>query len=126
MQKVYYKDIDLSKRDYKIIDNKIKYNPLNIYITKKDALEMLDDKYNFYKDIINEYKKNYLYLIFRDDYNKYKEKVELIKTTIRAVKTGQYDGFKIDVSLENKWKKYFLCLFSIDGYIPHIDTLEIV
>lgn len=136
MEKVYYKDIDLSKRDYEIIDNKKKYLPLNIYIYQKDALEMLEDMYKFYSKAIHDlhlmYKNNKEMLSTDNDYISYGSKKDDILRLKSSLKVGSYENYiiKFDKKYNEKPNKddytEILYYLSIDGYVPHIDTLEII
>lgn len=136
MEKVYYKDIDLSKRDCEIINNKKKYLPLNVYIYENDALEMLDNMYKFYLKAINDlhlmYKNNKGMLNTNNDYISYCAKKYDISRLKSRLKLGSYKNYiiKFDKKYDERPNKddytEILYYLSIDGYIPHIDTLEII
>lgn len=136
MEKVYYKDIDLSKRDYEIIDNKKKYLPLNIYIYKKDVLKMLDDMYKFYSKAIHDlhlmYKNNKGMISTDSDYISYSSKKYDISRLKSSLESGLYKNYIIEFDKKYNEKPNkddyteILYYLSIDGYIPHIDTLEII
>ena len=132
--KIYYKDIELSKRDYSIINNKKIYKPLYIYIYQKDVLEMLNDMYKFYSkrrhEIYNLFKGNKAVL------EKDKEFIQICdreNDVSRLKNKVQYSSYKNFIIKFNKDKRpnrkdftEILYYLSIDGYIPHIDILEII
>ena len=127
MDKLYYKDIDLSKRDYEIIDNKIKYLPLNIFIYKKDAIDMLSKEYKYYKEIL----KNKWTYKTKKDYEIFSSKSYNILRLKNILKRGLiYKDYIIRFNKNERPNKNnhseILFYLSIDGYIPHIDTLEII
>ncbi len=136
MKKIYYKDIDLSKRDYEVINNKKKYLPLSIFIYENDALEMLDSMYKFYSKARHElhllYKNNKRALPKDKEYINYSSKISDISRLKSSLKNGSYKNYIIEFN-----EKYddrpnkddyteILYYLSIDGYIPHIDTLEVI
>ena len=136
MKKIYYKDIVLSLRDYRIIDNKKKYIPLHVYIYKDDVVEMLDEMYKFYSKARHElhllYKNDKESLIKDKDYISYGSK----KIDISRLKFNLKNGYRINkiIEFDKKWDERpsrdnyteILYYLSIDGYIPHIDKLEII
>ena len=136
MTKIYYKEIELSKREYKVINNKKKYIPLNIFIYEKDVLVMLDDMYKFYSKARREmqllYKNNKEALITDKDYINYGFKKYDILRLKSSLKNGSYKKRIIEVNKKYNEKPSkdgytrILYYLSIDGYIPHIDTLEII
>ena len=136
MKKIYYKDIELLKRDYNIIDNKKKYVPLNVFIYENDIIEMLDDMYKFYS-----LRRHELFLLYKGDktlLNMDKEYRQICdhKLAISRIKSwikfGTYKNMII--KFDKKWDERpnkddytkILYYLSIDGYIPHIDILEII
>ena len=136
MKKIYYKDIDLSKRDYEVINNKKKYLPLNVFIYENDAIKMLDDLYKFYSKALHDlhlmYKNNKGMLNTNNDYISYGSKKSDILSLKSSLKRGSYKNYIIEFD-----KKYneqpnrddfteILYYLSLDGYVPHIDTLEII
>ena len=136
MTKVYYKDVDLLKREYKVINNKKKYIPLNIFIYEKDVLVMLDDMYKFYSKASHEmqllYKKNKEALNKDNDYINYGLKKYDILRLKSSLKNGSYKNYIIEVNKKYNEKPSkdgytrILYYLSIDGFIPHIDKLEII
>jgi hypothetical protein len=132
--KIYYKDIELSKRDYNIINNKKIYKPLYIYIYQKDVIAMLDDMYKFYSK-----RRHEIYNLFKGDKKALEKDKEFIqicdhKNAVSTIKSwinfGTYKNFIIKFDKDERPSRddYTEILFylSIDGYIPHIDTLEII
>ena len=136
MTKVYYKDVDLLKREYKVINNKKKYIPLNIFIYEKDVRVMLDDMYKFYSKARREmqllYKNNKEALITDKDYINYGLKKYDILRLKSSLKNGSYKNYIIEINKKYNEKpsknNYTRILYylSVDGFIPHIDTLEII
>ena len=135
MDKIYYKDVDLLKREYKVINNKKIYIPLNIFIYEKNVRAMLDDMYKFYSKARREmqllYKKNKEALNNDNDYINYGLKKYDILRLKSSLKNGSYKNYIIEVPKKYNEKPSkddytrILYYLSIDGYIPHIDTLEI-
>ena len=134
IDKIYYKDVELSKRDYNIINNKKIYKPLYIYIYQKDILEMLEDMYKFYSK-----RRHEIYTLFNGNkkvLSKDKEYIQICehKSDVSRIKSwvkfGTYKDkiIKFDKDERPSREDYTEILFylSIDGYIPHIDTLEII
>ena len=136
MAKVYYKEIDLLKREYKIINNKKKYIPLNIFIYEKDVLIMLDDMYKFYLKARYE-----LHLLYKNNKEALKTdkaninyclKISDISRLKSSLKNGAYKNYviKFDIRYNEVPNREdfteILYYLNIDGYIPHIDTLEII
>lgn len=132
MEKIYYKDIDLSKRDYEIIDNKIKYIPLNVFIYEKDVIKMLDDMYKFYSKARHElhllYKNNKEALKTDKENINYCLKISDISRLKSSLKNGSYKNNIIKFDERPNKEDYIEILYylNIVGYIPHIDTLEIM
>ena len=136
MKKIYYKDIELSKREFNIIDNKKKYVPLHVFIYKFDVVEMLDAMYKFYSirrhEIYLLYKGNKIALSVDKEFravSDHKINISRIKSWINF---GTYKNFIIE--FEKKYDERpnrddyteILYYLSINGYIPHIDRLEII
>ena len=132
--KIYYKDIDLSKRDFEIINSKKVYKPLHVFIYEKDILDMLNDMYKFYSK-----RRHELYVLYKGnktELDKDKEYIQICEhkmTTSRLKSTvnfGSYKNFiiKFDKGARPSREDFTEILFylSIDGYIPHLDTLEII
>ena len=134
IDKIYYKNVELSKRDYSIINNKKVYKPLYIYIYQKDVLEMLDDMYKFYSKRRHEiyilYKGNIEILNKNKEYIQICERKQVISRIKSWVKFGTYKNFIIKFGKDKRPNKKdyteILYYLSVDGYIPHIDTLEII
>ena len=136
MIKVYYKEIDLLKREYKIINNKKKFIPLNVLIYEKDVRVMLDDMYKFYSKARHElqllYKNNKEAWTKDKDYISYGSKKYDILRLKSSLKNGSYKNYIIEVTKKYNEKPSkddytrILYYLSIDGYVPHIDTLEII
>ena len=134
IDKIHYKDIDLSKRDFEIINSKKVYKPLHVFIYEKDILDMLNDMYKFYSK-----RRHDLYLLHKGnktELDKDKEYIQICEhkmTTSRLKSTvnfGSYKNFiiKFDKGARPSREDFTEILFylSIDGYIPHRDTLEII
>ena len=134
IDKIYYKDIDLSKRDFEIIDNKKVYKPLYIYINEKDVLDMLNDMYKFYSkrrsELYKLHKGNKIALNRDNEYLQICEHKSDVSRLKSEVKFGSYKNFiiKFDKDERPSREDYSEILYylSIDGYIPHRDTLEII
>lgn len=134
IDKIYYKDVELSKRDYNIINNKKIYKPLYIYIYQKDVLGMLDDMYKFYSkrrhEIYNLYNENGILLNKDTEFNQICEHKDAVGRIKSGVKFGTYKDkiIKFDKNKRPNRKNYTEILYylTIDGYIPHIDILEII
>ena len=136
MKRIYYKEIELSKREYEVINNKKKYIPLNIFIYEKNVRAMLDDMYKFYSKARREmqllYKNNKEALTIDKDYISYESKKYDILRLKSSLKNGSYKKRIIEVNKKYNEKPSkddytrILYYLSIDGYIPHIDTLEII
>lgn len=131
LEKIYYKDIDLSKRDFEIIDNKKIYKPLYIYIYEKDILNMLDDMYKFYSK-----RRHELYTLYNGNKSASDNEINLICEHISdvsrlksSVRFGSYKNHIIKFEKDERPSRedYTEILFyiSVDGYIPHCDILEI-
>lgn len=134
IDKIYYKDINLSKRDYNIINNKKVYKPLYIYIYQKDVLEMLNDMYKFYSK-----RRHELYIVHNGnkssldkdkEYLQICEKKEATSRLKSWINFGTYKNFIIKFDKDERPDKEdyteILYYLSVDGYLPHRDTLEIV
>ena len=134
MDKIYYKDINLSKRDFEIINSKKVYKPFHIFIYEKDILDMLNDMYKFYSKRSHE-----LYILYKGNktaLDRDKEYIQIcdhkmdVSTLISYVKFGNYKNhiIKFDKDERPSRNNFTEILFylSIDGYIPHRDTLEII
>lgn len=134
IDKIYYKDVELSKRDFNIINNKKIYKPLYIYIYQKDVIAMLDDMYKFYSK-----RRHEIYTLFNGNKKVLSKDKEFEKVTIDGqivsmikswVKFGTYKDkiIKFDKDERPNREDYTEILYylTIDGYIPHIDTLEII
>ena len=100
MKRVYYKEIELSKREYKVINNKKIYIPLHIFIYEKDVRVMLDDMYKFYSKARHEmqllYKKNKEALNRDNDYINYGLKKYDILRLKSSLKNGSYKNYIIE------------------------------
>ena len=134
IDKIYYKDVELSKRDYNIINNKKVYKPLYIYIYQKDVLEMLDDMYKFYSkrrhEIYTLFNGNKKVLSKDKEFNQICERKDAVGRIKSGVKFGTYKNkiIKFDKDERPNREDYTEILYylTIDGYIPHIDILEII
>lgn len=134
IDKIYYKDVELSKRDFEIINNKKVYKPLYICIYEKDVLEMLENMDTFYRKRRHEiyvlYKGNKKVLEKDKEFNKVSDEIQIISMIKSWVKFGTYKNFiiKFDKNKRPNRKGYTEILYylTIDGYIPHIDILEII
>ena len=134
IDKIYYKDVELSKREYNIINNKKVYKPLYICIYEKDVLEMLEDMNKFYRKRRHEiyvlYKGNKKVLEKDKEFNKVSDEIQIISMIKSWVKFGIYKNFiiKFDKDERPNREDYTEILYylTIDGYIPHIDVLEII
>ena len=134
IDKIYYKDVELSKREYNIINNKKVYKPLYICIYEKDVLEMLEDMNKFYRKRRHEiyvlYKGNKKVLEKDKEYLQICEKKEATSRLKSGVKFGTYKNkiIKFDKDERPNREDYTEILYylTIDGYLPHIDILEII
>ena len=134
IDRIYYKDVELSKREYSIINNKKIYKPLYIYIYQKDVLEMLDDMYKFYSkrrhEIYNLFKGNKAVLEKDKEFNQICDHKNDVSRLKNKVQYSSYKNFIIKFNKDKRPNKKdfteILYYLSIDGYIPHIDILEII
>ena len=97
---------------------------------------MLEDMYKFYSKAIHDlglmYKNNKGMLNTNNDYISYGSKKYDISRLKSSLKSGSYKNYiiKFDKKYNERPNKNdyteILYYLSIDGYIPHIDTLEII